>query len=62
MDKLAYIFSGGFLRGYRTYLMGAVIVVTALASYAAGDVDLPHTIEAIAAGLGFTTLRAAHKD
>ena len=61
MSNLNYILTGGFLKGYRTYVMAAVVVVSALASYVTGDADLVHTIQTIAAGLGLGALRAADK-
>ena len=56
---LKYILTGGFAKGYRTYIAAGVLVVSALASYATGDADLVHTIQSIAAGLGLGSLRAA---
>ena len=55
---LGYILSGGFLAGYRTYLMAGLAVLTALVAYADGDVDLPHTVTNVIMGLGLGTLRA----
>lgn len=59
MNNVTWILTGGFAKGYRTYIMAAVVVVTALASYATGEADLVHTIQTIAAGLGLGALRAA---
>lgn len=56
---LKYVLSGGFAAGYRTYIMAGVLVVSALASYAVGDVDLMHTVQNVAMGLGLGSLRAA---
>jgi hypothetical protein len=53
--------SGGFAKGYRTYIASGLLVVSALAAYATGDTDLVHTIQAIATGLGLGALRAADK-
>jgi hypothetical protein len=55
---LGYILTGGFLAGYRTYLMAGLAVATALVGYADGDTDLVHTITNVVMGLGLGTLRA----
>ena len=57
--NLTTILTGGFAKGYRTYIMAGVVVVTALAAYATGQADLVHTIQTIAGGLGLGALRAA---
>jgi hypothetical protein len=59
MSNLSWILTGGFAKGYRTYIMAGVVVLTAIASYAVGDADLVTTISAIATGIGLGTLRAA---
>lgn len=61
MNTAIFILSGGFLKGYRTYIAAAVVVISAAASYMVGDADLVHTIGAIASGLGLGALRAADK-
>lgn len=55
------ILSGGFLKGYRTYVLIGVAAVAAIANYAVGDADLVTTINAIAVALGIGTTRAAVK-
>jgi len=60
-DILTQILTGGWAKGYRTYAMAAVVVMSALAAYATGDADLVHTIQTIAAALGLGALRAADK-
>jgi hypothetical protein len=55
---LGYVLSGGFLKGYRTYIAAGVIVLSGIASYLIGDTDLATTITTIATGLGFGALRA----
>jgi hypothetical protein len=52
------------LRGKRTYILGAMAVLSALASWAVGDISLPEALRMIAEaclGLGLVTLRAGIK-
>jgi hypothetical protein len=56
---LTWILTGGFAKGYRTYILTGVAVVGAIASYAVGDTDLVQTLTAVATALGVSTLRAA---
>ena len=53
--------TGGFLKGYRTYILAGVAALGALASYLVGDADLVTTITAVATSLGLGTLRASVK-
>ena len=56
------IATGGFLKGKRTYVMGAVAVVAAIASYCVGDASLQETLQKVweaALALGLITLRAS---
>lgn len=56
------LLSGGFLKGYRTYVLGAVMALTALASWSVGDMSLSELIKQmpeIINGLGLMTIRAA---
>ena len=57
--NLTWILTGGFVKGYRTYILTGVAVVGAFASYSVGDTDLIQTLTAIATALGVSTLRAA---
>ena len=57
--NLTSILTGGFLKGYRTYILAGVVVVGAAANWAVGDADLITTLTVIATALGVGTLRAA---
>ena len=59
MTGMAWLLTGGFAKGYRTYIMAGIGVLTALAAYATGDADLTHTVNNIAMALGLGTLRAS---
>lgn len=55
------ILSGGFLRGRRSYVLGAVMALQALGSWAVGDLSLAGLIEQtpeILGGLSIMTVRA----
>ncbi|MBO5696087.1 MAG: hypothetical protein J6S06_01075 [Alphaproteobacteria bacterium] len=41
------IFTGGFLCGYRTYLISGAGILSALCAYLAGDSDLFSTAQAV---------------
>ena len=59
---LGYILAGGFARGYRTYILGAVLALQAAAQWAVGDaslVELINRLPEILGGLGLMTLRAS---
>jgi hypothetical protein len=58
MENLAWLFTGGFAKGYRTYILMTVAVVGIGANWALGDADTATTITALAAALGLGT--AAH--
>ena len=54
---------GGMLRGKRTYILGFVVALQAVAAFFVGDITLLEfwdQVPQIAAGLGLVTL-AAHK-
>ena len=54
--------SGGFLKGYRTYIMGGLLALQALLSWGLGDTSLAELLNQlpeIFAGLGLMSLRAA---
>jgi hypothetical protein len=51
MAGLAWLLTGGFLKGYRTYVLAAVAIGTALANYAVGDADLTATVTIVSAAL-----------
>lgn len=61
MNVLTSLLTGGFLAGYRTYIIGWLIVAQAVASWAMGDMTLPALLEQLPellAGLGLNALRA----
>jgi len=62
MNAVASLLTGGFLAGYRTHILGAIIAIQAVAGWAMGDMTLAQLIDQIpeiAGGLGLMTLRAA---
>lgn len=62
---LGQILTGGFARGYRTYILGAIVALQAVAQWAVGDaalVDLLNRLPEILGGLGLMTLRAGMPD
>jgi hypothetical protein len=61
---LMHIFSGGFLAGSRTYILGFLLAAQAVASWAVGDTTLVQLIDQlpeILGGLGLMALRAGVK-
>lgn len=53
--------TGGFLSGYRTYILGGLLAIQAVAQFAIGDLTLTDFISKlpeILMGLGLMTLRA----
>ena len=62
MNLLTSLLTGGFLKGYRTYVLGGALVIQALASWAVGDMSLTAfltQLPEILGGLGLMALRAA---
>lgn len=57
--NLGYILTGGFAKGYRTYILVGLAVVGVIAQYAVGDLTLTEALSQSAAALGIGTLRAA---
>ena len=58
------ILSGGFLAGSRTYILGGLLALQAVAMWAVGDQSLTQLIEKlpeILGGLGLMSLRASVK-
>jgi hypothetical protein len=47
VSQLLFLLSGGFARGYRTYILSALGVLTALAGYAIGDQSAIDTFNAV---------------
>jgi len=59
MDKLLYLLTGGFLRGYRTQVLGYVAVLGTLAAWAVGDMslaDLVNKMPMLLGGAGLITV------
>jgi hypothetical protein len=62
MNILTNLLTGGFLAGYRTYVLGAIVAIQAVAGWALGDMSLSQLLDQlpeIAGGLGLMSLRAA---
>lgn len=59
MNAIGYILTGGFAKGYRTYILTGVAIVTVAAQFAVGDINLTDAIQAAALALGLGTVRAA---
>ncbi len=62
---IANILTGGFARGYRTYILGAILALQAVAQWFVGDVslmELVNRLPEILAGLGLMSLRAGITD
>jgi len=56
--------TGGFLSGYRTYILGGLLAVQAIAGFAVGDltlIQLMNQAPEILGGLGLMSLRAGVK-
>jgi hypothetical protein len=59
MNNLAWLFTGGFAKGYRTQILGLVTALSAIASWAVGDASLTDLIArapVIFGGLGLAAL------
>lgn len=50
-----------FLSGYKTYITGASLILTAIAGYASGTIGLEAMVAGIFNGIGMMTLRAGIK-
>lgn len=59
MSTITYILTGGFAKGYRTYILAGVAVITVAAQFSVGDLSLTEAIQQGAIALGLSTLRAA---
>ena len=59
MDNMTYILTGGFLKGYRTYVISGIGVLTAVAAYSTGDANLVDTIKAVTLSMSAMTIRAS---
>jgi hypothetical protein len=59
MNSLTWLITGGFVKGYRTQILGLVTALSALASWAVGDMTLAELIArapVIFGGLGLAAL------
>ncbi len=59
--KFLNLLSGGFLKGKRTYILGGLMALQAIAGFAVGDITLQQfwqQMPEIIAGLGMMSLRA----
>ena len=59
MNWIAYLITGGFAKGYRTYILAGLALVGVIGQYAVGDIGLTEAISQGATALGLGTLRAA---
>lgn len=59
MSWFPYLLAGGFLKGYRTYILAGVAVITAGASFAVGDINLNELVAILTTNLSIATTRAA---
>lgn len=53
------ILTGGFLKGYRTYMFTGLAVATVVVQYLTGDMGLADAITAASVAAGVATTRAA---
>jgi hypothetical protein len=44
MNNIAWLFTGGFAKGYRTQVLGLITALTAVASWAVGDATLAELV------------------
>jgi hypothetical protein len=61
MKLFTSLLTGGFLRGYRTYLLGFALALTGLVQYLVGDMSFAQLLDRlpeILGGLGLASLRA----
>ena len=59
MNIIGSILTGGFAKGYRTYIFAGLAFVTAAAQFSVGDLSLTEFIQQAALGLGLGSLRAS---
>jgi hypothetical protein len=61
MKILVYLMTGGFLKGYRTQVIGGMAILTAVANYLVGDMsltDLVQQLPLLLGGAGFAAFGA----
>jgi hypothetical protein len=59
MNNVAWLFTGGFAKGYRTQILGLITALSAVASWAVGDASLADLVTkapVIFGGLGLAAL------
>jgi hypothetical protein len=59
MNNVAWLFTGGFAKGYRTQILGLIAALSAVASWAVGDATLAELVTkapVIFGGLGLAAL------
>lgn len=59
MNNIAWLFTGGFAKGYRTQILGVIAALSAVASWAIGDATLAELVTkapVIFGGLGLAAL------
>ena len=64
MAWLTYLLTGGFLKGYRTLVLGITAIAVALGNYLVGDtsfVDFIQTLPVLLTGLGLFAAAAHDK-
>jgi hypothetical protein len=52
---LASILTGGFAKGYRTYILAGLAIVGLIANFAVGDADLNSTVIGLATAVSALT-------
>lgn len=58
MENITWLLTGGFLKGYRTYVLAGVGVVTVVVGWAVGDISTHDAIREAALSLSAATVRA----
>ena len=59
IEKLTWLLAGGFLKGYRTYILVGVAAMTIVANFAVGDIGLQEMVTQLSTALAIGTVRAA---
>lgn len=59
MNWIPYLLTGGFARGYRTYILVGLAIAGIAGQYATGDINLTQALSQGAEALGIGTVRAA---
>jgi len=56
------ILTGGFLKGYKTYITSVVGIITAISYYLYGDMDIQEVIQTVMPLIGIVFLRKGLKE